>query len=199
MNDALLFPAFAEPIYHTQQAFRLALKAMSEPGTTQVLDHAPALGAMAPATYALCLSLLDSDTPVWLSPAFDTPAMRANLAFHCGCIVVGERDRAAFALLTESELGGLRTFNRGTDRDPDKSCTLFVQLDGLEQGAAVTWQGPGIEHHRVLRLPIDTAFWELREAFCAFPKGLDIFFTSGNRLVALPRSTRAHRTMTEAI
>ncbi len=197
MNDALLLPAFSEPIGQAQQAFRHALTAMSEPGTIQVLDDAPALGEMSPAAYALCLSLLDSDTPVWLSPALDTPALRANLAFHCGCAVVSERRLASFALLTEEDLVDLHEFNAGTDRDPDLSCTLIVQLSDLEHGTALAWQGPGMEHERVMHLSVAASFWEQRKAFCAFPKGLDIFFASGSRLVALPRSTRAHYTMTE--
>lgn len=197
MSDALLLPAFSEPIGQAQQTFRHALTAMSEPGTIQVMKDAPALGDMSPAAYALCLSLLDSDTPVWLSPAFDTPALRANLAFHCGCAVVSERRLAAFALLMEGDLVDLHEFDCGTDRDPDQSCTLIVQLSDLEHGAAVALHGPGIEHERVLHLPVAPIFWKQRQASCAFPRGLDIFFASGQRLVALPRSTRAQCTMTE--
>ncbi|PLC52535.1 phosphonate C-P lyase system protein PhnH [Pollutimonas nitritireducens] len=197
MNDAMLLPAFTEPIAQSQQAFRLALTAMSEPGTIQVLEGGPALGDISPATYALCLSLFDADTPVWLSDALDTPALRANLAFHCGCAVASDRRLAAFALLTEDDQVDLHEFNSGTDRDPDRSCTLIVQLSDLQHGAAVAWQGPGIQQERVLNLPVAPDFWTQRKTFCAFPKGLDIFFTSGSRLVALPRSTRVRYTMTE--
>ncbi len=199
MADALLLPAFSEPIAQAQKTFRLALKAMSEPGTVHTVNDAPSLDALAPATYALCLSLLDSDTPVWLAPAFDTPALRANLAFHCGCPVVADRRAAAFALLTARELDELDEFNPGTDRDPDQSCTLLVQLPDLTQGPPVTWRGPGIEQERVLNLPVHAAFWQERKALCAFPKGLDIFFTGGQLLLALPRSTHALHTMTEVI
>ncbi|SHG75233.1 phosphonate C-P lyase system protein PhnH [Pollutimonas bauzanensis] len=202
MKDALLLPAFSDPVVHAQQSFRLALRAMSEPGAIQAVEHAPALDALAPATYALCLSLLDSDTPVWLAPAFDTPGLRANLAFHCGCPVVGERGAAAFALLTADEFGepgGLGEFRQGSDRDPELSCTLLVQLPGLEEGAPLSWQGPGIRQERVLRLPLPQAFWQERKDACGFPKGLDIFFTSGQRLLALPRSTRVLHTMQEVV
>jgi alpha-D-ribose 1-methylphosphonate 5-triphosphate synthase subunit PhnH len=197
MNDALLLPAFEEPIAQAQRAFRQALTAMSEPGTIHVMDAAPGLGAVAPAAYALCLSLFDSDTPVWLSPALDTPALRANLAFHCGCAVESDRRLAAFALLTDDDLIDLHEFNSGTDRDPDQSCTLIVQLSDLEHGPAVAWRGPGIQHEQVLNLPVAATFWTQRKAINAFPKGLDVFFACGPRLMALPRSTRTHYTMTE--
>lgn len=199
MNDAMLQPAFSDPIAMAQQVFRGALSVMSEPGTLHTLDEAPSLDAMAPAAYALCLSLLDNDTPVWLSPAFDTPSLRANLAFHCGCTVVSDRGLAAFALMTEGELVDLHEFNRGTDRDPEQSCTLIVQISDLTHGTPTAWQGPGIERERVLNLPLSTDFWKQRKEFCSFPQGLDIFFASGLTLLALPRSTRVHYTMTEVI
>jgi len=199
MDSTLLLPAFSDAVAQTQQTFRLAMTAMSEPGTTQVVDGAPSLDVLAPATYALCLSLLDADTPVWLAPALDTPVLRANLAFHCGCPVVEDRADAAFALLTENELVDLHGFNQGTDRDPDQSCTLFVQLPGLDQGPAVSCRGPGIERERALRLPLASAFWQARNASTAFPKGLDIFFTSGETLMALPRSTRVQYSVQEVV
>lgn len=199
MNDAMLLPAFSEPVAQAQQVFRLALTAMSEPGTMHALDDVPSLDTMAPATYALCLSLLDSDTPVWLSPIFDTPSLRANLAFHCGCAVVSDRGLAAFALMTEDELIDLHEFNCGTDRDPDQSCTLIVQLRDLQHGTPMAWQGPGIQQDRVLHLPLADNFWKQRKECCSFPKGLDIFFASGSNLMALPRSTRVRYTMTEVI
>lgn len=197
MSDAsLLMPAFAEPVQATQQVFRRALAALSEPGLAQTLEQAPGLDRLAPATYALCLSLLDSDTPVWLSPALDTPALRASLVFHCGCPIVASAEEAAFALLTGADAVALPAFNPGTDRDPDLSCTVLLQLDALEGGPATTWQGPGILGTRAMRLPLPESFWPQRAAH-GFPRGLDFFVTAGERLVGLPRSTRVMSMMQE--
>lgn len=195
MLDSLLEPAFADPVAATQQTIRVALNALSEPGVIQTLDDVPALGSLAPAMYALCLTLLDNDTPVWLSPAFDTPAMRANLAFHCACPVVAAREDAKFALLMAAELDELQAFDAGTDRDPDQSCTLLIQVTGFDQGPLVTCKGPGIEHERSLRLPLDAGFWQQRKRCNAFPRGLDMFFGAGRQLMGLPRSTRVSLTV----
>jgi alpha-D-ribose 1-methylphosphonate 5-triphosphate synthase subunit PhnH len=189
MRDSMLQPAMPDPVMAMQRVFRLALSAMSEPGTIQRVDHVPQLDSLAPATYALCLTLFDADTPVWLAPSLDTPALRANLAFHCACPVVQTREDAAFAVLTVDELEDLSGFDAGTDRDPDLSCTLLVQLDSLEEGAATSWRGPGILDSRLLRLPVPPDFW-LRRRQHAFPQGLDMFFTAGRELAGLPRSTR---------
>lgn len=76
---ALLQPAFQDPVLDAQRSFRAALKALAEPGLVRNLDRAPALAALQPASYALCLSFLDSDTPLWLAPGLDSPTLRANL------------------------------------------------------------------------------------------------------------------------
>ena len=67
-----LLPAFPEPVHSAQQVFRHALTALSEPGVVQTVEDIPRLDRLSPASYALCLCLLDSDTPLWLSPALDT-------------------------------------------------------------------------------------------------------------------------------
>ncbi|MBP6019779.1 MAG: phosphonate C-P lyase system protein PhnH [Burkholderiaceae bacterium] len=188
MQAQTLSPAFSDPVTATQEVFRLALSALAEPGTLQLLTQAPALAGLAPATYALCLSLLDSDTPLWLAPALDTPTLRTNLAFHCGCPIVASREQAAFALLTATELNDLSDFNPGSDSDPDQSCTLLIQLDTLDACAQQTLQGPGILHQREVRIPAGAAFWTQRRQH-RFPQGLDVFFTADKHIMGLPRST----------
>jgi alpha-D-ribose 1-methylphosphonate 5-triphosphate synthase subunit PhnH len=185
-----LQPAFNDPVLDAQTSFRSALKALSEPGLVQPLNRALTLENLQPATYALCLAFLDSDTPLWLAPRFDTPAIRANLAFHCGCPIVAERERALFALLDERELADLSAFDNGSERYPDQSCTLLVQLEALNTGAALRWRGPGIKDVRSVELPLPMEFWQQRQARSAFPRGLDAFFAAGEQVIGLPRSTR---------
>jgi len=196
MRDTMLLPAFADPVDDAQKTFRLALAALSEPGTMHDAGPAPALHGLAPATYALCLALLDAETPLWLSPALDTPAVRANLAFHCACPLAGEVRRADFALLTPDDLDALPDLPRGTDRDPHLSCTVLVQMESLDGGPDIRWQGPGIAGSRTMRLPLPPVFWQTRAAE-VFPRGLDFFFAAGRAITALPRSTRVSRPITK--
>ena len=190
MSSQFLLPAFDNPALASQQAFRAALKALAEPGLIQTLPSVQPIAGLAPATYALCLSLLDADTPLWLAPAFDSPALRANLAFHCGCPVVETREAAAFAVLDSAELNDLRGFDGGSERYPDQSCSLIVQLAQLEGGQSWLWRGPGIETERLVDLPLPPAFWTERDRRIQFPRGLDIFFCAGEELIGSPRSTR---------
>ena len=89
--------AFSSPVHDTQQCFRAALGALAEPGH---ICYIPALPCTAPSglpagLYALCLTLFDTDTPVWLSPRFRHPAIQTNLAFHTGCPFTDDRATAA--------------------------------------------------------------------------------------------------------
>lgn len=185
-----LQPAFNNPVLDAQASFRTALKALSEPGLVQPMDRALALGNLQPATYALCLAFLDGDTPLWLAPCFDTPAIRANLSFHCGCPIVAERELALFALLDEAGAADLSAFDNGSERYPDQSCTLLVQLDALIGGEPLRWRGPGIKDVHSVELPLAPVFWQQRQARSAFPRGLDAFFAAGEQVIGLPRSTR---------
>lgn len=185
-----LQPAFNNPVLDAQTSFRSALKALAEPGVAQPLNRALALENLQPATYGLCLAFLDGDTPLWLAPRFDTPLIRANLAFHCGCPIVTEPEQALFALLDDSQLADLSAFDNGTERYPDQSCTLLIQLDALCGGAPLRWRGPGIKDVRCVELPVPAVFWQQRQARSAFPRGLDAFFAAGEQVVGLPRSTR---------
>lgn len=190
MSAPLLQPAFNDPVLDAQRGFRAALKALAGPGLIQTLHASPSLEGLAPATYALCLALLDVDTPLWLAPSFDTPAIRANLAFHCGCPLTANREDARFALLAADDLLDLSGFDHGNDRYPDQSCTLLVQLPNLDSGARLAWRGPGIETEHAVALPVAEGFWREREQRKEFPRGLDLFFTAGQDVMGLPRSTR---------
>ncbi|WP_312361062.1 phosphonate C-P lyase system protein PhnH, partial [Stutzerimonas balearica] len=134
LPSGLLQPAFDDPVLEAQRCFRAAFTALARPGTRQALAPVPAPAPLQPATYALCLSLLDRHTPLWLAPAFDTAAIRANLAFHCDCPLVEARDEALFALLDGAALEDLSGFYHGSERCPEQSCTLLVQLERLERG-----------------------------------------------------------------
>lgn len=100
---------------------------------------------------------------------------------------------ADFAIIcAESGLPSVTQFKQGSDAFPDRSATLIVQAPDLVTGPPVTLTGPGIEHESVLTVAgIADYFWqERREQNSVFPRGVDIVFTSGDRVVALPRSTR---------
>jgi alpha-D-ribose 1-methylphosphonate 5-triphosphate synthase subunit PhnH len=170
-------------------AFRAALQALARPGRIETVAGAAPPAPASPAAGALLLTLCDPDTGVHLAGDRDTPELRQWITFHCGAPLVGP-GAADFALGTWAAVQPLDAYRVGTAEYPDRSATLIVEVDRLEPtGARLT--GPGIETEAALTLPEVAAF---RDNRAGFPLGLDFYFTCGDRLAGLPRST----TVTEA-
>lgn len=189
-----LLPGLPDPVLDSQRVFRAVLDAMAQPGTihdlTLPLAPPPPLAA---ATAAICLALLDFETPLWLDPAADTAAVAGYLRFHCGCPLAASRDDAAFAVIAApAAMAPLAAFPSGSDQYPDRSATLVVQVPCLSGGEAWRLAGPGIPGQRGLApagLPAGFRAW-LGANHALFPRGIDLIFTCGTALAALPRSTR---------
>lgn len=185
MDQQALEGGFVDAPREAAVAFRALMTAMARPGKIERLSGAAAPAPLSRAAATLLLTLIDTDTPVHLAGAADTPQVRAWLAFHTGAPVTGP-DRAMFALGTWEALAPLDAYAIGTPEYPDRSATLIVEMPALEP-KGVTLTGPGIRETAELSLPDRAAF---TKNAARFPLGLDFYFTSGDRLAALPRSTR---------
>ncbi|HYG88136.1 MAG TPA: phosphonate C-P lyase system protein PhnH [Azospirillum sp.] len=189
-----LLPGFPEPVLDSQRVFRAVLDAMALPGSLADLPlHVTAPAPLDAATAAVLLALADVETPVWLDGASDNDGVRRHLRFHCGCPLTPDAGAADFAVVTEpAAMPALSAFKAGTDEYPDRSATLVVQVPTLSKGERWTLSGPGIRDRAQLSpggLPAGFRDW-LAENRAAFPRGVDVIFTSGRRLAALPRTTR---------
>ncbi len=194
MTQATLTPGFTDPPLQAQSAFRLVLNAMSRPGRIETLkEDAPAAPApLDGATFALALTLLDFETPVWLDAKLARPDIAESLRFHCGCPIVEQPGEASFALIGDAaSMPALTVFDHGTPEYPDRATTLIVQVDGLADDEGWSLTGPGIEREarlRVLGMPSTiTGQWTANRR--AFPNGVDLIVTHGRRLACLPRTT----------
>ncbi|MBL6080610.1 phosphonate C-P lyase system protein PhnH [Belnapia sp. T18] len=184
-----LTPGFADPVPDAQACFRALLDAMARPGRVQRLAALPEAPApLAPAAAAVLLTLADAETPVWTDAG---PAAEEWLRFHAGCPLVAEPGSAGF-LLAAGGLPTLTALEAGTEEEPHRSATLIVQVAGLEPGEGWRLTGPGIEReHRLQVEGLPRGFladWASNGA--RFPRGIDLMLCAGNRLVALPRTTR---------
>jgi alpha-D-ribose 1-methylphosphonate 5-triphosphate synthase subunit PhnH len=191
-TDSTLAPGFAEPVLAAQQTFRAALMALAHPGRIVAVDSAletpPSVDV---ATAALGLALLDHETPLWLDETLQ--GATAYFRFHCGCPVVPGNSAAHFAIIGDLRaLASLTEFRQGSDEYPDQSATLILQVEELIDGGPLQISGPGIAG--VTRLGVrglSDGFWrDWSVNNAAFPRGVDIFFTSGSRLCGLPRTTK---------
>ncbi|MEZ5713748.1 MAG: phosphonate C-P lyase system protein PhnH [Paracoccaceae bacterium] len=185
MLDQSLGGGFADPAVESARAFRAALSALARPGRIETVTGASAPAPVSGAAAALLLTLCDGETPLYLAPGHDGREVRDWIAFHIGAPLVGP-EAAQFALGRWAALQPVTRFAVGTPEYPDRAATLIVELDGLEAGGAKL-TGPGIEAEAHLPLPETAAF---RDNRALFPLGWDAYFTCGDRLAGLPRSTR---------
>jgi alpha-D-ribose 1-methylphosphonate 5-triphosphate synthase subunit PhnH len=184
-----LTPGFADPVPEAQACFRALLEAMARPGRVQRLAGLPEAPApLAPAAAAVLLTLADAETPVWTDAG---PGAEEWLRFHAGCPLVVEPGAAGF-LLAAAGMPELAALEAGTEEEPHRSATLILQVAALEQGGGWRLTGPGIENEHRLRvegLPGGfLASWAANGA--RFPRGIDLVLCAGDRLAALPRTTR---------
>lgn len=191
-SSARLLPGFRDPVFGSQAVFRTLMSCVAYPGRIYTLDESVSgPGTLDPATTAACLCLIDSDTPLWLDAGARSGDVRTYFQFHCGAPLTDEPSVACFAVATEAaQLSDLTVFYPGDVEYPDRSTTLIAQVASLRGGAATTWSGPGIKTKAVTRIAgLPAGFWsswELNRAL--YPLGLDVFFTCGREVMALPRS-----------
>ena len=163
--------AFSQPVFDMQRVFRVVLDAMSRPARLCRLPVFPQSvpDGLSPVLADLALTLCDGESPLWLSPGLRKDETTTWLRFHCGCPIVEEADKAAFALVADaSELPPLSAFAQGVPAYPDRSATVL--LAGLA---------------------FDAERW--RENASGFPLGVDMLLCGADGVAGLPRTTRLER------
>ena len=185
-------PGFRDPVLDSQTVFRVVLDAMARPGTLhrlEVLSDVPA--PLHAATAATCLTLVDQDTPPWIGTDLRSQETEAFLKFHCGCPIVDDPAKAAFAIASAQTLPRLDGFAIGDDAYPETSTTVIVQTDGLAGGKGLTLRGPGIADTAALTVSgLRAGVWEEWTVNAVlFPCGIDLVLVDGEALAALPRTT----------
>lgn len=195
LSPLSLASGFANPVFDSQSAFRRSMEALSRPGRVRTLGEGlSAETPLAPAAAAIILALCDFETPLYLSPSIAAmPGVAEFLRFHTDAPVVREPAHAAFALIDlRVDVLDLSGFAQGTAEYPDRSTTVIALCDSVEAGASMSLAGPGIAGtFEICIAPLPVGFaaqWSVNRA--AFPLGVDILFAAGDRVVALPRSTR---------
>ena len=185
-----------------------------EAATVEALRH-PA--ALSPAMAAALLTLTDADTRVLLHASLAQGGELASLEafgrFHTGLVASESPAGVDFAFTRSNAMPEtlLKALRLGSDEVPQDGATLVidapflltVEEDGQgrarppahpEDAELTPWvrlTGPGVQHAHGLAVGgLSLAFWRARAAMQPlFPRGVDLVFTSGTRIAAVPRST----------
>ena len=194
LGQSLPQPGFADAVFDSQACFRAVLDALARPGRIRAMTvplTAPA--PLSPAATALALTLFDHDTPVWLDAGAGAGDVPGFLAFHCGCPLVDETERATFAVIsTPAAMPPLHGFAIGEDRYPETSATLVIEVPSLAGGPMVSLSGPGIATTaRIAPGGLPERFWtQMAENRALFPLGVDVILTAGEQVLGLPRTVK---------
>lgn len=167
--------------------FRSVMQAIAKPGRIETLTGEVPPAPLSVAAGAVLLTLADHDTPIHLAGKVECPDVESWIRFHCGAPIVG-RSECMFAVGRWDDLAPLARYPLGSADYPDSSATLIVECAHVE-ARGVTLTGPGIREASALNLPERAAF---QANHARFPCGLDFLFTAGDRVAALPRSTKIH-------
>lgn len=185
MTPEALLGGFTAAPRQSALAFRATLNALARPSTLHRLTGATPPAPLSIAAGVLVLTLCDGTTPIHLAGAHNCAALREWITFHSGAPLVAA-DQAVFAIGTWEALQPTARFAIGQPDYPDRSATLIVEMHALiAQGPRLT--GPGIKGAAHLSLPETAAFTTNR---ALFPLGFDCFFTAGEQVAGLPRSTK---------
>jgi alpha-D-ribose 1-methylphosphonate 5-triphosphate synthase subunit PhnH len=186
---------FADKVVSAQNTFRSVMEAMARPGRVQrITASAGTPAGVMPGTAAIALTLFDHDTPIWLDPSLSaTSEVSKWLKFHTSAPVVSDPSICSFALVGDAAaLPSLSSFSFGSSEYPDRSTTLILQVESLNEGPAFELQGPGIDGIAKLQAKIQPQdlFERLAVNAALFPRGIDVVLVHDDLIVAIPRTTR---------
>ena len=202
MNSALVYNnwqhGYDEAATGSHLAFRAILDAMEHPGrlvTVPEYPHAPAIFNSSSA--ATCLTLLDSDTPVWTDIDWRNPAI-SWLQFACGSSIVTELCMAKFVIITKpAVMPSLEFFRVGRQELHEKATTILVQVDDIYP--VLDDRSTNIDGGKAAGLKLkgvaDIFWYQWRRLSRLHPLGMDIFFTCDDVLTAWPKIQPSHRAM----
>lgn len=179
-----LIASFSHSFADSQRAFRLILKAISEPGVKVTLPRIPVWGNASPAVTAILMTLVDRETPFWLDSSLGDEAMLATLQ-RFGARTAAKAE-ASVALLHAASDIAIAEFSP----DSCSPATVIIEVPTLSGGLTLRLSGPNLRESRAVAPKLPKAVLHyLRERVHSFPQPIDLIFTCGDQMMALPHTT----------
>jgi alpha-D-ribose 1-methylphosphonate 5-triphosphate synthase subunit PhnH len=175
--------------------FQLLAIAMHHPGQKINLgmcgDFPPPLNM---ASAAIALSVLSREAPVWTDIGARSRAPMW-LQVKTGAALVTEPSMARLALITSpARMPRLNRFFFGDDHRPERSTLVVIQVKGYSRPGAHTLLAADGRRVKISPDGLPDHFWADWAGQTRFsPLGVDVVFTCGDELVALPRELRVAR------
>lgn len=188
------FEAHFNPVFDTQQVFRVIMDSMARPGKiNRIPISAKATPeGLSPCVAAICMTLLDSETGFYAGKEAWQEYLRVNTGS-----VMKPAAEADFVIIDGRETGfDPVCLRRGTLLFPDLGATLIISVEDIEtpagEGLNIRMTGPGIPDFRVIRVKGLDPFYLKKIASLneEYPLGVDtIMVDQSGSLVCMSRST----------
>jgi alpha-D-ribose 1-methylphosphonate 5-triphosphate synthase subunit PhnH len=170
-----------DPVHDTRQTFDGLLSAMSRPGTVHTVAT--------PADHAVVTTLVDHEVTL----ATEDGSLREALSDQ-GRLDTAPRDEADIVHGREHAGWDIRECKRGSLVEPSDGATVVYRVDTLDDdatGATVTLSGPGVDGTAALSVGLpESELSAIATAQADYPRGVDVIFTTADRVAALPRSVQ---------
>ncbi|MBD8026968.1 phosphonate C-P lyase system protein PhnH [Ureibacillus sp. Re31] len=179
--------------HRTQRTFRKILEAMTFPGKIVQLEQSPnELSPLYSQTVLVCQTLLDGEvTFAVIGEKKVSQSIQAYTGSHEAKV-----EEADFIIIPNTvdsnEIADLKVAKKGDLLNPQKSATLFFEVDNLMDGIQLELMGPGIKDKTVIHADISKGFLKIRDELNAeYPLGIDVLFIDRSGYgMALPRTTK---------
>ena len=191
MIETLIF----DEVHDCQEAFRLLLKALSNPG--EIVDIGTIMRKMEedkPELFLLAATLMDKESK--FSVVGDEKL--AEKMKHYTYAAISDIEEADFLFAPESCSDNMMSeiigkVKPGTLIEPHTNCVLVIGIDGIPKEETCKIYGPGVDGVRGVRIPDYAVKWirQRDEMEFEYPTGLDLYFvTDKGELLALPRKVK---------
>ena len=158
------------------KVFDALLQAISRPGQVNTLPQAGLLQFID--------TLIDLDTTTHNRVTDLQPAIVASRTR----LVALEMAEHVFADDPQDATAIAEKLSIGDALYPDLGATIYVTC--AHQGQKLRLSGPGIPQSTEVATALPAAFWQARNKACTYPAGFEVVIVEGNRLIAIPRSTK---------
>lgn len=183
-----LLASLTHPVAEVQHAFRRILKAMSEPGVLVTLPTLTGWGSASSAATAVLMALADRETPVYIDKALRNEALLTQLRFHTGAPEAAP-DAASFALLHASPDSEIAAFTPQEEGSEGRTTTVIIEVTALSGGLTLRLSGAGLQERRAIAPQLPESVLRYLRTRPRYPQGIDLIFTCGEKMMALPRTT----------
>ena len=164
--------------------FAALLAALARPGSVHRMPE--------PGPAPLALALLDRECRVWAEEGWPGDDALRDVIRRTGAVAapLGQSGHVFLSLDSAAAATRLAEAAAGDPLYPDAGATIVAPAR-IGAGPALRLVGPGIETEALLRLGgVHPGVWAARAALCRYPLGIEMIFVDGDRIAAIPRSTR---------